>query len=462
MRRLALLGFIWGWSFVLLKVATRAATPTTVAGARTLLGAVVLAALSWWRGVRLPRDRATWGWLAVVSVAGAALPLGLLAWSAERITSTLIAVVNTSTPLATALLSGLVLRERLRPSQLVGLGLGVLGVAVAVGIGGDDLDRSSLTGAAAVVGSGFSYGIAFILMRRHLLHLPSDVAAGAQLALASVLLAPLAVVSTGQHGLDLTPWRVSCLVVLGVVSTGIAWSMNYRVVRELGPTRASLVGYLIPVVGVTGGVVVLGEPFHLRVVAGGLVILLAVTLVNRGGALRGLIPRPVTAPGALVLLAVALVVGGTGCAAGSSAGDDRGACAAPVRERLDAASSLHLLPNAEEPDYLSDPPTSGAHLAGAPATGVQTQPLSRPAQVGVLETGAVLLQHDPDLGTTERRELEGLAGAQVVVAPNDDLPDQVVATAWTWKQTCSAVDVEALARFVDEHAGDPSTSSSTH
>jgi hypothetical protein len=144
--------------------------------------------------------------------------------------------------------------------------------------------------------------------------------------------------------------------------------------------------------------------------------------------------------GALVLVA--------GCREGAA-----GACGAITREALDPAALVHVL--ADEPglEYGSEPPTSGPHQPAPDVSGVVTAPLPRPVQVGVLERGDVLLQHRGDLSASEQRRLEALAGDRVVVAPDPDLPARVVATAWTFKRSCDAVDVDALQAFVDERAG---------
>ncbi len=81
------------------------------------------------------------------------------------------------------------------------------------------------------------------------------------------------------------------------------------------------------------------------------------------------------------------------------------------------------------------------------------EPISRPVQVGILERGDVLVQHDPDLAAGPLAELAELAGPGVVVAPNPDLPEPVVATAWLFKRTCDSVDLIALQEFVDERLG---------
>ena len=152
-------------------------------------------------------------------------------------------------------------------------------------------------------------------------------------------------------------------------------------------------------------------------------------------------------------LAVVLGVAVAGSACGSSGGDDAGGCAAITREALDPAYLVHVVSDDGDLEYTSDPPTSGPHQPSPPITGVVTDPIPRPVQVGILERGDVLLQHDPDLPGADLTRLEALAGDGVVVAPNPDLPEPVVATAWLYKRTCDEVDAEALQEMIDERQG---------
>jgi hypothetical protein len=133
-------------------------------------------------------------------------------------------------------------------------------------------------------------------------------------------------------------------------------------------------------------------------------------------------------------------------------GDEEVACGPVTREALDPDSGLHILPDAEEPEYDTDPPTSGAHYSLPTPTGTVDDPLDRPMQVTVLEGGGVLLQHR-ELTDAEVAELEAFGDDVVVVAPNPDQVEPVVLTAWTTKQTCSGVDSATIATFVDEHQG---------
>ena len=123
-----------------------------------------------------------------------------------------------------------------------------------------------------------------------------------------------------------------------------------------------------------------------------------------------------------------------------------------MHEKLDPRSVQMVLPNAAEPEYTTNPPTSGPHLMNPGTKGVQAKALTKPVQIGVLETGAVIIQHD-GLTAAERKQVEDLAGDPIVVAPNADLPagKKVVATAWTWKLACSGVDPAALRQFIAQH-----------
>jgi drug/metabolite transporter (DMT)-like permease len=451
MRRLLLLGFIWGWSFLFIKVAVDGMTPTTVACLRVALGAAVLHLWLRRKGLSLPRDRTTWLHFAFVGSIGSAVPFTLLAWGEERITSALTAVVNASTPLFTAVAAAALLGERLRSVQLLGLAAGFVGVGVAAGIGVADLTGSSLAGVGASTLAGLCYGLSVTWMRRHLTGIPPVVAAAGQLTAATMLLTPFAATTTLVDGFDVTARRLVALIILGVVGTGVAYLLFYRVVADLGATRASLVTYVVPAVAVTVGVVFLDEPFAARIVLGALLIVAGIVFVN--GTFTFSWPRRVP-PLVPVLLVAVLAFGVLPACGDDDGGGSAGGCADEVRETLDPASATHVLPGGVEPQYLSDPPTSGPHIPAPAQSGVFAQSFSRPQQVGHLEAGGVLLQFQPDDVTgADLTALEGLAGDRVAVVPNSDLDDPVVATAWLVKQTCQGVEAEALRTFVAAHRG---------
>lgn len=293
MRRLLVLAFIWGWSFLFIKVAVAGMTPPTVAALRMGLGMLVLLAAGRRRGLHLPTERAAWGRFGVVALAGSAAPFTLLAWAEQHISSALAAVLNASTPLFAALFVAVTLGERLQALQLAGLGLGFVGVGVAAGLGAGDLARSSMVGGLAAVAAAACYGVSFAYSKRHLVHLPPLVAATGQLVMGTAMTVPLALATTVRRGIHLTPSRVAAVGVLGILGTGAAYVLNYRSIAELGPTRASVVTYLVPVVAVAVGVVLLHERFSIRLVLGALLTTSGIAML--GGRLRRRGPATVPA-----------------------------------------------------------------------------------------------------------------------------------------------------------------------
>jgi hypothetical protein len=137
-----------------------------------------------------------------------------------------------------------------------------------------------------------------------------------------------------------------------------------------------------------------------------------------------------------------------GCGGGS-----RAAGCGPIRhEALDPQFLVHVLGSAQV-EYTSDPPTSGPHQPTPPVDGVRRTSIPKPQQVGLLEEGDVLVQYRPDLPSRDREALAALAGDGVVVAPNPDLPDTVVATAWVYKRSCGSVDTGDLREFIEARRG---------
>jgi drug/metabolite transporter (DMT)-like permease len=215
-----------------------------------------------------------------MGLAMSALPFLLIGWGEEHISSALASVLNACTPLFAAGFAAALLGERLRPPQLLGVAVGFLGVAVVAGVGGGDLAGSSLLGSAAVVLASAGYGFGFAYANRFTTGLSALQLSFGQLLAATFLLAPVAVADVFAGRVDLGLQAALCLFLLGALGTGYAYLLNYRTLQESGATVASLVTYLVPLVAVAAGVLVLGEPFSLRLVLGGLIVILGVALVQ--------------------------------------------------------------------------------------------------------------------------------------------------------------------------------------
>lgn len=461
MRKLIVLGVVWGCSFYFMKIALGGMTPTALVTGRLTFGALAVLISLAVTSSRLPQTAALWRRVAVMALVTNVIPFTLFAWAQERITSALASVLNASTALFAALVAAAFLGERLKRPQRFGLILGFLGVAVAAGVGAGDVGGSSLPGTMAGLGAALCYAIGFAYSQHHDLGSDPGGTTAGQLLIGAAVMAPFGVATSVTNGISLTGGPLIAIAVLGIVSTGIGYLIYYRMIAEVGATKASIVTYLVPVVGLVVGVTVAGEPFSWRLVIGALLIVGGVIAV------QGNLPTWLKRRAPAAIAALVALIGATfgGCATGEPAAEDTTTtsaaaagegCGSVIEEALDPQSGRHLLPGADVPPYRSDPPTSGAHFSGPlPPGGFRTEPLEPPAQVQFLEAGRALVQYRPGLVTTEELgNLQVLAVENdlIVVAPNPTVPAPVVATAWVHKMLCEDVDSEALASFAERHA----------
>ncbi|MFG6403368.1 DMT family transporter [Microbacterium sp. P04] len=292
----ALTGIIWGSSFLFMKVALTGIAPAQVAWGRLVLGALTLGVFVVLRRERLPRTLTLWLHLAVVGVVFCVLPFLLFSWAQQYVTSGLASIYNAVTPIMTAVMAWAVFRvERLKAVQIAGIALGALGVVVIVGPWqGLDLDQSLLA-QGAILAATACYGFGLAYMRRFLSNsgLSPLSFAFSYIALAAavmVLLTPF--IAVGPIRWD--PWVVGSMVLLGCLGTGVAYIWNQNALRAWGPTRASTVTYITPVVGVVLGMVVLGEPLAWNEPLGAVVVFLGILLAQ--DRLRRRRPSPAFAP----------------------------------------------------------------------------------------------------------------------------------------------------------------------
>ncbi|MFF4871732.1 DMT family transporter [Streptomyces sp. NPDC000961] len=283
--RMGVLALLWGSGFLWIKISLdEGLTPGWITFVRCLLGAAVLLALAYGAGQRLPRDRGTWGRLAVAAFFCNALPFLLFSIGEQTVDSGVAGVLNATTPLWSLLVGlGLGTERPLRAARLGGLVLGFGGVLLifAPWSAGSGLLGA---GALALLGASASYAVAFAYMARRLTGRGTAPLAlsAAQLLAATALSAPAPAVG----GPAAVTWTgVVAVVVLGVLATGVTFHLNYRMIAEEGPTSAATVGYLLPVVSVALGALVLDEPLTVRTVTGMAVVLLGVglTRVTGGG-----------------------------------------------------------------------------------------------------------------------------------------------------------------------------------
>ncbi len=288
---------IWGSSFLLMKVGLESLSAVQISALRITSGVTVLAVMLLVGGGRLPTGARVWSHLLVCGFFLATLPFTLFALSETRISSALAGIGNAATPIATVLATMAILPgERATGRRLVAVGVGFVGV-VTIMQPWTATDRPDLIGFAMALAGGASYGFGWTYNRRFL----SGVDLGglsqptATLLTGLLLMVPVVVVwgLLQPDGLaavwsyaapDAGTWLwlpLLCVLVLGLVGTGLAYMLQFDVVRGAGPVVGSTITYLIPVVSVLLGVLVLGEHLGTAQLVGFGIVLSAAYVVNR-------------------------------------------------------------------------------------------------------------------------------------------------------------------------------------
>ncbi|MGJ4932046.1 DMT family transporter [Bradyrhizobium sp. HKCCYLS2038] len=286
---LGLLSLLWSGSFIFNSLALKELPPLTLVLLRIVLAAAILLPILRWRGLGLPKGIVGWWPYVAVALFNNVVPFCLIVIGQTYITSGLASVLNATTPLFTILVMAAAGEERLSARRVGGLIVGLVGVVILRG----DASGGGI-GILFGLGACFSYGIAALLVRRHLANSPPLATATFQLSASSVMMLVIA-------GLVDRPWSLPmpgpqtwlAIAALATLSTAFAYIVFFQVMRRSGATNVTLVTLLIPVTTILLGSLILDETISLRELAGALVIGSALLVIDgRIFNLLRLAPRP--------------------------------------------------------------------------------------------------------------------------------------------------------------------------
>ena len=276
---LVLLGAVWGASFLFMRIAAPAFGPVALVEVRMLVGGLFLLPLLALRA-GLPALREHGRRIALVGVLNSTAPFLLITYAMLTLTTAMGSVLNATVPMWTALVAALWLGERAGPPQWLGLAIGAAGVLVLVG---DRLDfdpagagwTETVAIGAALLGM-LLYGVSANVARRTLAGVPTLATATGSQLVAAVLLAPVTAFAWPAQAPSAGAWAAA--IVLGLLCTGFAYVLYFRLIARIGAMRAANVTYLIPLFATVYGMVFLAEPLTLRLLAGGAIVLAGTAL----------------------------------------------------------------------------------------------------------------------------------------------------------------------------------------
>jgi drug/metabolite transporter (DMT)-like permease len=276
-----LLGTIWGSSFAWIKVAVEELPPATLVAERMALGAVaMLVLLAFTRPPRPTRGQV--GHLAVMGAVNAGLPIFLISWGEQYIDSGTAAVLNSLVPIFSLLIAGFVLKtETWSLLRVMGILIGFAGAAVLASREfAFNPGPAAIGGALAVTVASLSYAIGASYAKVRIVSTDRYVVAGGTLVFAALYLAIIALVVDGGLALPTQPATIIGLLWLGLLGSFFAYVLYFFLITHLGATVSTMVTYVFPVVGVTLGVVVLGEVLDLRLILGTALVVIGIAIVG--------------------------------------------------------------------------------------------------------------------------------------------------------------------------------------
>lgn len=276
------LSALWGASFLFLRIASPLLGPMVLAGGRVGLAAITLAVIMRVLNHRWPWQH--WRELLLLGVLSVVVPFMLYAWAALRLPAGYSALLNTTAVLFGTLSSAWFKEDTLSVRKLLGCLCGFLGVGLIVRLGPLQPDTPTVLAALACIAAAACYGVSTPLMKRATTRMqPLTIAAGIH-GISLVLVLPGAALNWSQA--QFTPGALAVLLVLGVITSGLAYWAHLRIIRHVSPVAAMSPAFLIPVFGVTWGHLVLGEALSPGIFAGGALVLLATALVTGFNPLR--------------------------------------------------------------------------------------------------------------------------------------------------------------------------------
>lgn len=287
--QLVALSALWGASFLFIRIASPVMGPLVLAGCRVALAGATLALIM--RGLQQKWPWEHWRELMVLGALSVAVPFLLYAWAALRLPAGYSALLNTTAVVFGTLASAWYKEDTLTVRKLLGCVCGFVGVGLIVRLGPVRPDAATLAAALACVTAAACYGFSTPLMKRATTRMqPLAIAAGIHVA-AMVLVLPGALWGLPQA--SFTAEAMGAVVLMGVVTSGLAYWAHLRIIRHVSPVAAMSPVFMIPVFGVTWGHLFLDEALSPGIFLGGALVLLASALVTGFNPLRR---RPVVDP----------------------------------------------------------------------------------------------------------------------------------------------------------------------
>jgi drug/metabolite transporter (DMT)-like permease len=277
-----LLGAIWSSSFMWIKIAVQEINPSMLVAFRALFGLLFGVVVILIQRAQWPRSFKAWFPLLLLGVTNIAIPFFLISWGEQYIDSAVASVLDATVPLFTILIAHYLLQDdKITLPKLLGLLIGFAGVIVLMSKDLLNASTSSLLGQGAVILASVFYAVNSVYIRKTTEDMPGIMRSTGPLLSASVFM--WLATFLFEQPIQLPQLGVTwvALLWLGILGSGLAFTMAFYLIHEIGPTRATMVTYLFPLGGVILGVAFLHEPLTWQLITGAVLIILSLVVANR-------------------------------------------------------------------------------------------------------------------------------------------------------------------------------------
>jgi len=256
---LLLLATLWGASYSFIKIGVETIPPITLIAARTLVAGLILIAIIRLRGFRLPADPVIWKRFLFQACLNSVIPFTAIAWAEQTTEAGLAAILNSTTPIFTFLITLLITRhEPITSRRLFGVAAGLSGTCLIIGMQSLGGLGKELWAQLAIVAATICYACAAIFGRNFKGLDPMIPAAGSLIS-GAIILIPLSLIIDRPWTLDPSANSILALLSLAVFSTAAAFTIYFRLIQTLGSVGTTAQAYLRVPIGVGIGVIFLGE-----------------------------------------------------------------------------------------------------------------------------------------------------------------------------------------------------------
>jgi drug/metabolite transporter (DMT)-like permease len=277
---LTVLALIWASAFFNIKIATYSYGPVTIAFLRIFLGAIPVVSLCFFKKIKIEAFSKDWYWFAAIGIINLVIPFFLIAYGVQKVQSNLAAILMASTPLSATILAHFFTEnEKINFIKVLGVLIGFSGI---VFLFSDDIliNENNIFSALLILGGSTFYVIGGLLTLKVSNKKNENVTASI-LIWATIFLMPITAYVEQPWNLNPRLDSTISLVYLGVFSTGIAWLMRFRILKNNGLVFQAQVAYLIPIFGIVLGYIFLNEIITSKVIVAVAAVVLGIYFVRR-------------------------------------------------------------------------------------------------------------------------------------------------------------------------------------